>query len=91
MCTPGGIRTNIAKAAKMNDSLKSLGMDPNKSIKQFDKFLRTPPEEAARQILNAVLKDKRRLLIGTDARIWILSAFIPTGYQRLAAIATKMM
>ncbi|ENU33488.1 SDR family NAD(P)-dependent oxidoreductase [Acinetobacter parvus] len=89
---PGGIRTNIAKAAKMNDSLKSLGMDPNKSIKQFDKFLRTPPEEAARQILNAVLKDKRRLLIGTDARVLdTFQRLFPTGYQRLAAIATKMM
>ena len=89
---PGGIRTNIAKAAKMNDSLKSLGMDPNKSIKQFDKFLRTPPEEAARQILNAVLKDKRRLLIGTDARIVdSFQRLFPTGYQRLAAFATKMM
>ena len=88
---PGGIRTNIAKAAKMNDSLKSLGMDPNKSIKQFDKFLRTPPEEAARQILNAVLKDKRRLLIGTDARVLdTFQRLFPTGYQRLAAIATKM-
>ena len=76
----------------MNDSLKSLGMDPNKSIKQFDKFLRTPPEEAARQILNAVLKDKRRLLIGTDARVVdTFQRLFPTGYQRLAAIATKMM
>ena len=89
---PGGIRTNIAKAAKMNDSLKTLGMDPAKSTQQFDKLLRTPPEEAARQILNAVLKDKRRLLIGTDARVVdTFQRLFPTGYQRLAAIATKMM
>ena len=40
----------------MSDSLSSLGMDPAKSIQNFDKFLRTPPEEAARQILDAVLK-----------------------------------
>ena len=89
---PGGIRTNIAKAAKMNDSLKTLGMDPAKSSQQFDKLLRTPPEEAARQILNAVLKDKRRLLIGTDARL--VDAFqrlFPTGYQRLSLLATKVM
>ncbi|SSS45876.1 short-chain dehydrogenase [Acinetobacter baumannii] len=36
---PGGIRTNIAKAAKMSDSLSSLGMDPTKSIQNFDKLL----------------------------------------------------
>ncbi|MBJ9722257.1 SDR family NAD(P)-dependent oxidoreductase [Acinetobacter calcoaceticus] len=89
---PGGIRTNIAKSAKMSDSLTSLGMDPAKSIQNFDKFLRTPPEEAARQILQAVLKNKRRLLIGSDAKI--LDAFqrlFPTGYQRASTIVTKLM
>lgn len=88
---PGGIRTNIAKSAKMSDSLNSLGMDPTKSIQNFDKLLRTPPEEAARQILQAVL-NKRRLLIGSDAKI--LDAFqrlFPTGYQRASTIVTKLM
>ena len=93
MCVhPGGIRTNIAKSAKMSDSLNSLGMDPAKSIQNFDKLLRTPPEEAARQILQAVLKNKRRLLIGSDAKI--LDAFqrlFPTGYQRASTIVTKLM
>ena len=58
----------------MSDSLSSLGMDPTKSIQNFDKLLRTPPEEAARQILDAVLKNKRRLLIGSDAKFWMHSS-----------------
>ena len=58
----------------MSDSLSSLGMDPTKSIQNFDKLLRTPPEEAARQILDAVLKNKRRLLIGSDAKILMHSS-----------------
>ena len=89
---PGGIRTNIAKAAKMNDSVISLGLDPVKSSQQFDKLLRTPPEDAAQQILQAVLKNKRRLLIGNDAKV--LDAFqriFPTGYQRVSGIMTKLM
>ena len=53
---PGGIRTNIAIAAKMNDSIRSLGMHPEKSAQNFNKLLRCPPEEAARQILEAVQK-----------------------------------
>ena len=65
---PGGIRTNIANDARMNDSLRSLGMNPEKSAKAFNKLLRMPAEEAAQQILDAVLKDKRRLLIGNDAK-----------------------
>ncbi|KQE89063.1 SDR family NAD(P)-dependent oxidoreductase [Acinetobacter lactucae] len=89
---PGGIRTNIAKAAKMNDSLSTLGMDPAKSIQNFDKFLRTPPEEAARQILDAVLKNKRRLLIGSDAKFLdALQRLFPTGYQRASTVVTKWM
>ncbi|CAI3155756.1 Putative oxidoreductase SadH [Acinetobacter calcoaceticus] len=89
---PGGIRTNIAKSAKMSDSLNSLGMDPTKSIQNFDKLLRTPPEEAARQILQAVLKNKRRLLIGSDAKILdVFQRVFPTGYQRASTIVTKLM
>ncbi|MFW1754575.1 SDR family NAD(P)-dependent oxidoreductase [Acinetobacter wanghuae] len=87
---PGGIRTNIALAAKMNDSLLTLGMNPEKSAKSFNKLLRCPPEEAARQILEAVQKDKRRLLIGNDAKaIDIMQRVLPTGYQKVIAFATR--
>lgn len=87
---PGGIRTNIANAAKMNDSIRSLGMHPEKSAKSFNKLLRCPPEEAARQILEAVKKDKRRLLIGNDAKtLDLIQRILPTGYQRVTAFATK--
>ncbi|MBO6152293.1 MAG: SDR family NAD(P)-dependent oxidoreductase [Acinetobacter sp.] len=86
---PGGIRTNIANAAKMNDSLKALGMNPEKSAKTFNKLLRCPPEEAARQILDAVQKDKRRLLIGNDAKtLDLIQRVLPTGYQKVTAMAT---
>jgi short-subunit dehydrogenase len=88
---PGGIRTNIANAAKMNDSIRALGMHPEKSAKSFNKLLRCPPEEAARQIIEAVQKDKRRLLIGNDAKaIDLMQRILPTGYQRVMALATKL-
>lgn len=84
---PGGIRTNIAKSARSNDSLQSLGMNAEKSIATFDKVLRTPPEIAAQQILAAVVKDKRRLLIGSDAKaIDFIQRVLPTGYQKLTGM-----
>ena len=87
---PGGIRTNIANAAKMNDSLRTLGLNPEKSAQTFNKLLRCPPEEAARQILEAVQKDKRRLLIGNDAKtLDLIQRILPTGYQKVTALATK--
>ena len=87
---PGGIRTNIANDARMNDSLRSLGMNPEKSAKAFNKLLRMPAEEAAQQILDAVLKDKLRLLIGNDAKtLDIIQRILPTGYQKITGFATK--
>lgn len=88
---PGGIRTNIANAAKMNDSIKSLGMNPENSARSFNKLLRCPPEEAARQILAAVQKDKRRLLIGNDAKVIdLVQRLLPTGYQKMVALAMSV-
>ncbi|RSR93211.1 SDR family NAD(P)-dependent oxidoreductase, partial [Acinetobacter baumannii] len=86
---PGGIRTNIAKAARMNNSVQSLGMDPLKSQDAFDKLLRTPADDAAQQILEAVRKDRRRLLIGADAKaVDMIQRILPQGYQKIFATAT---
>lgn len=86
---PGGIRTNIAKAARMNNSVQSLGMDPLKSQDAFDKLLRTPADDAAQQILEAVRKGRRRLLIGADAKaVDVIQRILPQGYQKIFAAAT---
>ncbi|MBJ8499408.1 SDR family NAD(P)-dependent oxidoreductase [Acinetobacter oleivorans] len=88
---PGGIRTNIAKAARMNNSVQSLGMDPLKSQDAFDKLLRTPADDAAHQILEAVRKDRRRLLIGADAKaVDVIQRILPQGYQKIFATATAL-
>ena len=88
---PGGIRTNIANDARMSDSIKSMGMNPEKSAKAFNKLLRMPAEDASQQILDAVLKNKRRLLIGNDAKaIDLMQRILPTGYQKVTALATKL-
>ena len=87
---PGGIRTNIANDARMNDSLRALGMNAENAAKAFNQLLRMPAEEAAQQILDAVLKDKRRLLIGNDAKtLDIIQRILPTGYQKITGFATK--
>lgn len=89
---PGGIKTNIAKAAKMNDSVKSVGLDPSNSAKNFDKLLRTSPDDAAKVILKAVQKDSRRALIGTDAyAIDVMQRLLPTSYQRIVSLSTRFM
>lgn len=79
---PGGIRTNIARNARVDDSARELAggeLDPER----FDLVARTTPDKAARRILAAVLADKRRVLIGADATFVDLVSRLPAGvYQR---------
>ena len=88
---PGGIRTNIANDARLSDSMKKIGMNPEKSIKSFNKLMRKPAVEASQEILDAVLKNKRRLLIGGDAvTVDLMQRILPTGYQKIVTVATKL-
>ena len=88
---PGGIRTNIANDARLSDSMKKIGMNPEKSIKSFNKLMRKPAVEASQEVLDAVLKNKRRLLMGGDAvTVDLMQRILPTGYQKIVTIATKL-
>ena len=75
---PGGVRTNIARNARMPAKL-----DPRQRerlIAAFEERLaRTTPEQAARRILRGIERDELRILVGGDARLlatlqWLLPA-----------------
>lgn len=88
---PGGIRTNIANAAKVNDSVRSVGINPTQSAETFNRLLRCSPHEAAHQILCAVQKNQRRLLIGPDAKVVdFIQRLLPTGYQKLTTLLMRL-
>lgn len=64
---PGGIRTQIANSARIPQ-----GIDPvaaRAQMQEFNKLLRTAPEDAAEQIARAIEQRAKRLLIGSDARL----------------------
>jgi len=87
---PGGIKTNIAKNARMDASVVVLAGDAERARHQFDKLAMTSPEKAARQILAAVENNKRRALIGPDAKAIDLISRLPAGlYQRVLARGAK--
>ena len=86
---PGGIKTNIARNARMDESVVDLAgsVDP---AREFDKIAMTKPEKAARQILTAVEHDRRRALIGPDAKLIDLVSRLPAGlYQRVIVRGAK--
>jgi NAD(P)-dependent dehydrogenase (short-subunit alcohol dehydrogenase family) len=79
---PGGIKTNIARNARMDASVGDIAGDPEKAIRDFERAFITSPKKAARQILTAVQRDRRRALIGPDAKVIDLVARMPAAlYQ----------
>jgi len=77
---PGGIKTAIARNAGSAE-----GVDAQELANVFDKKLaNTSPEKAAQIILDAVRKNKARVLVGADAKVLdVIVRITGSGYQRL--------
>ena len=87
---PGGIRTNIARRARMDASVAALGTDASTVGDEFDRIARTSPESAAIQILAAVSRNRRRALIGPDATALDLVSRLPAVlYQRFLVAGAR--
>jgi butyryl-CoA dehydrogenase len=79
---PGGIKTNIARNGRMDASVAALSGGLERAHEEFDKVAMTSPEKAARQILAAVQKNKRRALIGPDAKVLDFISRLPAGLNQ---------
>ena len=82
---PGGIKTAIARNATAAE-----GLDAAELAKLFDRRMaNTSPQRAARIILEAVRKNKSRVLVGPDAKaLDLVVRLTGSGYQRLFPIVT---
>lgn len=89
---PGGIKTNIARASRFGATgvFEVMQADRETVGRRFEQLARTTPEQAARAIIEGVRNNRRRVLIGTDARIIdLVQRLFPTGYQRVAEAMTR--
>lgn len=79
---PGGIKTNIAASAKMG-----AGANPNDHTdvgSKFEQVARTTPEKAAEVIVRGILNNRKRIMIGGDARaLALLQRMLPVNYWRV--------
>ena len=82
---PGGIKTNIAKAARGAEA------DPE-TIKNFEKMFFTSSEKAAQIIINGMKSKKSRILVGIDAHFFhyfsnrmrfIAKNIVSAGYKKM--------
>jgi NAD(P)-dependent dehydrogenase (short-subunit alcohol dehydrogenase family) len=79
---PGGIRTAIARRARLGANAQAAGKEAGVSL--FEKVAKTSPEAAAARILRGVERREPRILIGMDAwQIDITQRLRPGTYWKL--------
>ncbi len=87
---PGGIDTNIARAARVGQN-----MDPQAAqagVALFQKMLRTKADVAAARIIKGIEAREGRVLIGRDAvQIDIIQRLMPVRYWRLIGRGSKQL
>ena len=89
---PGGIKTPIIRSGRVDESIAELGFDPDSYRQKFERAFITSPEKAARDILRAVKKNKRRALIGPDAYVYDgITRMLPDAYHPLVIAYTRQM
>ncbi len=90
---PGGVKTSIARSSRIDRSLVGLLIDDEQQARQdFEKLFTTDAASAARQILRGVRKNRRRVLVGADARLLDgLARLFPAAYQALTVWYTRRL
>ena len=86
---PGGIKTNIVVNGRIHTSM--IGEQSHaQQIEEFNKLARTTPTQAAQTILKGLQKNKRRILIGQDAKFMDrIQRLFPEKYTNIFAYLLK--
>lgn len=82
---PGGVKTDIARNARIGTDVPFVTRE--KLVKNFDRKAITSPEQAAAIIIRGIEKNRRRILVGRDAR-WLdrVVRWLPGRYERLLGL-----
>ncbi len=79
---PGGIRTGIVRNSRINESAAGLAREQLSA--EFDSKAGTSADKAAAIIVRGVQKNRRRILVGTDARvISLVTRLFPGSYENI--------
>ena len=84
---PGGIKTDIVRHARTDESMTITGTNQDDIVAEFDRAAISTPEKAARQIVRAVERNRRRALVGPDAKVIDLISRLPAGLYQRALVA----
>jgi short-subunit dehydrogenase len=79
---PGGLDTNIVRAAKVAE--RTARETADEAARRFQKLLRHAPDAAARKIIEGIRQRKRRVLVGFDSHVIdILKRLAPSQSDRM--------
>jgi NAD(P)-dependent dehydrogenase (short-subunit alcohol dehydrogenase family) len=86
---PGGIKTNIARNTRFNRAMYSLSRE--KSIKLYEEELfKTTADEAAKIIMQGIKRNKRRIMVGTDAKVLdLITRMFPVTAVALCSVFSR--
>ena len=89
---PGGIKTNIARSARVRKDPVGLGRSQEQMAAEFEQLLRTTPAKAAEIICRGVDAGKARILVGPDAYVFdALARVTPTHYYDIMVRLEKRL
>jgi NAD(P)-dependent dehydrogenase (short-subunit alcohol dehydrogenase family) len=89
---PGGIRTNIARSARIRKDPQGLGRSHEQMAADFEAITMTSPGKAAEIICRGVERGKARILVGPDAYVFdALARVAPTHYYDIMAQFEKRL
>ena len=89
---PGGIRTNIARNARVRKDPEGRGRTREQMAADFEAITMTTPERAAEIICRGVERGKARILVGPDAYLFdALARVAPTHYYDVIARLEKRL
>ena len=89
---PGGIKTRITKSGRIDSNIRYLGFDERYFFEKMERAFITDADKAARSIIRAVEKNKRRVLVGPDAYVYDgLVRLLPSAYQPIAVRFMKRL
>ncbi|MFQ3324242.1 MAG: short-subunit dehydrogenase [Pseudomonadales bacterium] len=78
---PGTIRSNVIRSSRMLDS------DMQRKAAELQQRYGMPTDKAAKKIVRAIEKNKRRVIVGADAYIGdFLNRLFPVSFQRLLGL-----
>jgi short-subunit dehydrogenase len=88
---PGGIKTNIARNSRMNRSMFDLTKE--KAVNLYEEVVfRTTADDAAKIIISGIRRNKRRILVGADAKaLDLLTRFFPVTAVTLSTVFSRQI